>query len=138
MSGHDINAVSENEQMAFYAIPNYSSSNKKDDLKEILDRVAPDYQRALRIIQEKQAEIETLASDFSNESERLKRANENNEKEIRKLKQEMEEKEDVVIDDEKRISDQDQTIRELKREIERLREDRASESEINEDIIPQA
>ena len=50
----------------------------------------------------------------------------------------MEEKEDVVIDDEKRISDQDQTIRELKREIERLREDRASESEINEDIIPQA
>ena len=48
MSGHDINAVSENEQMAFYAIPNYSSSNKKDELKEILDRVAPDYERALK------------------------------------------------------------------------------------------
>ena len=101
MSGQNMNAESENGQMAFYAIPSYNSSNKKDELKEILDRVAPDYQRALKIIQDKQAEIETLASDFSNESERLKRANEDNEKEIRKLKQEMEEKEAVVIDDEK-------------------------------------
>ena len=89
MSGHDINAVSENEQMAFYAIPNYSSSNKKDELKEILDRVAPDYERALKIIKEKQAEIECLAADFSNESERLKRDYEKIEKEMRKLKQEI-------------------------------------------------